>query len=292
MQDLVRFISGGQRDLLPFPPIERYLRAYPRIEQRKAVVIDIGDIVGSVGRYQDFNRSFLPRNQAIMERWAMVHQGVSDQAGLPPIEVFKVGGVYFVADGNHRVSTARACGFREIEAYVTEYPVDPGLEPGDSLDEALAKAGRAVFLQQAGLEGQVADTDIRLTWAGGYRQLADHVQVQRLLMEDAEPGREVTHAEAALAWYHGSYLPVAAAIRQQRLLDAFPGRTEGDLYVWIWGLLERLRSLFGEEIDAEEGAALLGLRQEMAPGGLAGWLRRLRGRPEDEIPDWVETLTE
>ena len=56
-----------------------------------------------------------------------------------------------MADGNHRVSVARANGFEDIEAYVTEIPVDPGIEPGDTLDEAIIKAERARFIAETGI---------------------------------------------------------------------------------------------------------------------------------------------
>ena len=65
---------------------------------------------------------------------------MADFEGVPPIEVFQMGSVYFVSDGNHRVSVARASGFKEIEAYVTRIMADVDLKPGDSLDEALRKA--------------------------------------------------------------------------------------------------------------------------------------------------------
>jgi hypothetical protein len=65
---------------------------------------------------------------------------MADLEGVPPIEVFQMGSVYFVSDGNHRVSVARASGFKEIEAYVTRIMADVDLKPGDSLDEALRKA--------------------------------------------------------------------------------------------------------------------------------------------------------
>lgn len=288
-QDLTGLLTGGRRDLLPFAPFERYLNTYSRIEHRTAESIPLDKIVGSVGRYTDFTRSFLPRNQAMLERWAFVQQRMTSMEGLPPIEVFKVGEVYFVSDGNHRVSSARVNGFREIEAYVTEYPVDPGLEPGDSLDAALAKAGRAHFMKHSGLDAHAPAADITLTLPGGYHRLIEHIEIQRLLMQEAEPGRAVTMAEAALAWCDESYLPVVEAIRRHDLLRTFHGRTEADLYVWIWGVLYQMHQIFGEEIDAEEGAALLELRREVSGGGrLHRLLHRLRGQPEDHLPDWVE----
>jgi hypothetical protein len=287
-QDITSRLTGSPRDLLPFDPFARYLSTYARIEHREAEMIPLVRIVGSVGRYQDFTRSFLPRTLTLGDRWALVNQAMKSDRGLPPIEVFKVGQVYFVADGNHRVSAARSAGLVDIEALVTEYPVDPGLEPGDTLDAALAKAGRVHFLRETALEAHLAArADLRLTWAGGYPQMLEHIALQRLLIEDSESGRQVSTVEAARVWYDESYLPVVEAIRRQRLLRSFPRRTDADLYVWVWGVLLELHRLFGEEMDPEEGAALLALRAEVSRNRLSPLRRRLRPRAEADLPAWL-----
>jgi hypothetical protein len=41
-------------------------------------------------------------------------------AAIPPIEVYRVGGLHLVSDGHHRVSIAAATGQQSIDAYVTE----------------------------------------------------------------------------------------------------------------------------------------------------------------------------
>jgi len=40
---------------------------------------------------------------------------------LPPVELYKLGKDYFVADGNHRVSVARYLGVAAVDAVVTEF---------------------------------------------------------------------------------------------------------------------------------------------------------------------------
>jgi hypothetical protein len=56
----------------------------------------------------------------MQERWSRVYAKIQSMEGVPPIEVYKVGEVYFVRDGNHRVSVAVQLGFDTIEAHVTE----------------------------------------------------------------------------------------------------------------------------------------------------------------------------
>jgi hypothetical protein len=166
-----------------------------------------------------------------------------------------------VADGNHRVSVARTQGFRTIDAYVTEYPTDPGLQPGDTLDEAILKAGRARFLAETKLDQSLPDADIRFTEPGGETLLLEHIAIHRHLMAERDPqGVEPAFEEAAVDWYTVTYQPIVAQIRDRQLLARFPGCTAADLYIWIWGYIMEIANLFGEEVGAEEGAALLELR--------------------------------
>jgi len=74
--------------------------------------VPIERIVGSEGRYNDFNRAFLPRHDKLMMRWTRVDVAHYRNVILPPIKLFEIGGVYFVRDGNHRVSVAKAQGRR------------------------------------------------------------------------------------------------------------------------------------------------------------------------------------
>jgi hypothetical protein len=293
-EDLMARLGGRGNDLLPFDAVMDILQTYEQIAHREPQMIPLDKIVGSVGRYKDFTRSFLPRSGALMERWARVERHMEQLEGVPPIDVFKVGDVYFVADGNHRVSVARANGFDQIEAYVTEYPVDPGLEPGDSLDQAIIKAGRARFLAETQLERDVPNLDIYLTRPGGYRRMLDHIAVHRHQMQESRPGATVSFEDAALDWYNTNYLPIIAVIRDRRLLERFPGRTAADLYIWVWNVLLEMHQALGEPVSADEGAALLELR---APTpfrrAVHELMNRISGASEgldaglDEIPQWA-----
>jgi hypothetical protein len=83
-------------------------------------VVPLQQIVGSEGRAQDFDQGFLPRAHYLQERWCRIAQAMAQEASLPPITLYKLGDSYFVCDGNHRVSVARARGQVDIDAYVTE----------------------------------------------------------------------------------------------------------------------------------------------------------------------------
>src|SRR4028118_1172576 len=64
-------------------------------------------IVGSVGRYGEFDRAFLPAKASVGERWKRIDRAFHRGEELPPVMLYKVGEAYFVEDGNHRVSVAR-----------------------------------------------------------------------------------------------------------------------------------------------------------------------------------------
>jgi hypothetical protein len=82
--------------------------------------IRLDTIVGTAGSRPDFDRRFRPATNLMRERWEQLALAERCGAAIPPIEVYRVGGLHFVSDGHHRVSIAAATGQREIDAYVTE----------------------------------------------------------------------------------------------------------------------------------------------------------------------------
>ncbi len=77
--------------------------------------------MGSVGRHTDFDRDFLPSKVVLEERWKRVDRAFHLGKDLPPVVLHKVGGAYFVEDGNHRVSVARYQEVEMIDAEVVEF---------------------------------------------------------------------------------------------------------------------------------------------------------------------------
>ena len=102
IKDLLGLIRGKTTDLVSYEEVARRVKAYQQIEIGSQM-IPLSQIVGSVGRYRDFTREFLPRTNISKERWLRVDQVLNSQTGYPPIEVYKIGEVYFVRDGNHRI---------------------------------------------------------------------------------------------------------------------------------------------------------------------------------------------
>jgi len=83
-------------------------------------VVETSTIVGSVGRHRDFDRGFMPVKESLKRKWERVDRAFHGGEERPPVRLYKIGGCYFVEDGNHRVSVARYQGVEMIDAEVTE----------------------------------------------------------------------------------------------------------------------------------------------------------------------------
>jgi nucleotide-binding universal stress UspA family protein len=231
MQDIMARLTGKSDDLFSYEEIARLLKAEGAVK-RGLHDIPLDAIVGSVGRYGDFTRSFLPRSEVDEDRWAKIKLKALYQGGLPPIEVYKIGEAYFVLDGNHRVSVARRLGATHIQAYVTEIATKVSLEPDTHLDDLIIKARYADFLEVTKLDATRPEADLTVTAPGQYRVLEEQIEVHRRRLA-RERNDDVSLPDAAADWYDHVYLPVVQVIRRQGVLEEFPQRTEADLYVWV-----------------------------------------------------------
>jgi hypothetical protein len=82
------------------------------------VNVPLAQIVGSEGRVRDFDNAFRPLNDHTRDRWIGIAVARRDGVELPPVELIQVGDEYYVRDGHHRISVARAAGQAEIEARI------------------------------------------------------------------------------------------------------------------------------------------------------------------------------
>jgi hypothetical protein len=85
--------------------------------------IPIERIVGSMARTEDFDRNFAPRQEFTEHRWLSIAKAMYRGIPLPAIELVLMSGRYYVVDGHHRVSAARALGQKFIDAHVTEITI-------------------------------------------------------------------------------------------------------------------------------------------------------------------------
>ncbi|MGC1378833.1 MAG: universal stress protein [Anaerolineales bacterium] len=266
MQEVLSRLTGKSNELLSYDEVAQKLRLNARSE-RGVQEIPVNAIVGSVGRYTDFTRSFLPRNDSDQTRWARVKLAIDDPAGmgLPPIDVYKVGEAYFVLDGNHRVSVARQEGFEFIQAHVIEVKTDIPLTPDTQPDDLIIKAEYADFLAKTNIATLRPGVDLSVTVPGQYAILLEHIEVHRYFM-GIDFKREISFPEAVAHWHDTLYVPIVEPIRERGLLRWFPGRTETDLYLWVSKHRAALESELGWSISPEAAAAHLASEENPQAG--------------------------
>jgi dienelactone hydrolase len=277
--------------LLSFEEVQQKLRltqnAYRGLQQ-----VPLDQIVGSVGRYNDFTRTFLPLIESDSMRWQRVAE-LQVEAGLPPIELYKVGDAYFVKDGNHRVSVARQFGMKTIEAYVWEYESKVGGLPGTPDVEALiVRAEYRAFLDRTQLEITRPDQQIVLTEPGMYPALELEIEMYRQNLEriDVEPH---SYKDAASAWYDMVYTLAVDVIRQSGVLQLFPGRTEADLYVWVSRNRRELSEQYGTSVSMRDAVARI-VETQQRPGtvgrvmhSVMGLVHNLTAADHEETQEFV-----
>ena len=221
LEKVVASLTGKSADLLPFEEVRKKVRGV-RGNRRVLQDVPLDSIVGSVGRYEDFTRDFLPRRDSDKERWAKVGLLASEGAGLPPIELFQIGDVYFVHDGNHRVSVARQNGHTHIEAYVTPVHTRVRLSPEIQPKDLILKSELADFLEATRLDFLRPGADVTVTSAGAYADLLKHIEVHHYFM-GLDEKREVPFEEAVTHWYDTVFSPVIEVIRKGHILEEFAG---------------------------------------------------------------------
>ena len=247
LEQVLANLKGESVELLNFDEIAQDLKP-TAADELGMQEIPLDAIVGSVGRYQDFTRSFLPRSDDDRERWLGVKAHVS-RHGLSPIKVYKVGDAYFVIDGNHRVSVARQQGGTTILATVVEVKTRVPLSADDSPDQLICKARYAEFLEATNLDRLRPEADLLMTVPGQYSFLLEQIEALRYRLA-LDPSRaEVPYEEAVGAWYDRVYTPLVRLNRQQGLAHRFSELTETDLYVLVLKRRKELQELLDWPVD-------------------------------------------
>lgn len=263
LQQILARLTGRSAELLAYEDVRKKLRATNTVP-RGLQEIPVDAIVGSVGRYQDFTRTFLPTQQSDEQRWARVKTAATT-IGLAPIEVYQVGDAYFVIDGHHRVSVARQLGTPTIPAYVTEVRTRVPLAASDDPAELICKARYVEFLERTNLDKLRPEADLLMSFCGQYRVLMEHIDVHRYFMGLDQQRHDIPYDEAVGHWYDEVYMPVVRLIREQGLLRDFPELTEADLYVLLAEHRAELEQALGWKVDAETVATNLVEQKSRSP---------------------------
>jgi len=265
-------------------------QVHERLQLKNVRYLELQDvptdrIVGSVGRYGDFTRAFLPRGEHLRGRWENIQQLVAAGRSLPPVELYKVGQVFFVRDGNHRVSVARHRGLPSVEALVWEYDAPVPLQPDSDIDELLCQAAHEAFLERTRIDSLCPTLHIELTQPDGYNTLLHEIERFQKILSGVE-GRELDLDETVTLWCEIRYVPIVEIIRRRAILQDFPGRTEADLYLWLCRNRRELEEGYQQHVMMEEAAGDLTRRfGQNLPG--VRQAREAAGRVRGAIAEWI-----
>jgi len=238
-------LSGQRTTLLSYDDIKEKLHIGGPI-YRGVQTVRVDQIAGSLNRYHEFDRVFLPASDKLAARWQNVNRAFYQEVSLPPVVLYKVGQVYFVVDGHHRVSVAREQGQIFIEAEVRECYTRVNITPDIKPEDLEILEDKVHFLERTSFDDIRPEANIKLTIPDGFDRMLEHIAVHRYFM-GLDLQRDISEEEAIADWYDNVYMPVINIIRETGILKEFPHKTEGDLYLWV---LDHQHYLVAEEGQA------------------------------------------
>jgi hypothetical protein len=264
-------LRGEPDDVRMVLPYEEVIDALGFVSERSVgvEVVPLDAIVGTVDRDRDFDRSFRPTSGRVRSRWENIAAAMRRGESLPPVDLVRIGEIYFVRDGHNRVSVARALGRRDIDAFVTEVTTRVGAGKTITLADLPFKSHERVFFERVPLPANARE-EIQLTDPWDYARLAEHVEAWGFRTSQ-ERHEAIGRRETAFQWLENEYRPVVEMLREADLIGA---GTETEAYMRVSA--ERYRLIRTHRWDEEviqrliEGGARRTRRRRStppAPGG-------------------------
>jgi hypothetical protein len=252
---ILNALTPDNQQLLSLGEVKDVIR--PKSETYRGMqTVQIDRIAGSEGRYRDFNKGFLPKREASRGRWTSIDKAHLQHVTLPPIRLYEIGGIYFVRDGNHRVSVARSQGVMAIDAEVsslgTEIRLDPRMTRAD-LKRAVIDYEKELFYQRTRFNKLFPGYDLVFTEPGRYDEVQHHIEVHKYYLNQSYVG-EISFEDAMVSWYNNVFRPIIDLIEAENILARFPGRTAEDLYMWIVKHWDELKQKYGSDYPVQEAA--------------------------------------
>jgi hypothetical protein len=117
LEKIYAFLSQRSRNLLDLTA-EVSERKIIRQHYAGVRTVPLSRIKGSEGRSSDFDCDFNPLHARTRNRWISIAIARAQGDTLPLVELIQLGEDYFVRDGHHRISVARAFSEEYIDAIV------------------------------------------------------------------------------------------------------------------------------------------------------------------------------
>jgi hypothetical protein len=254
-------LRGEPDDVQLILPFTEVVQALGFVSERSIglQVVTLDSIVGTVDRSRDFDRNFRPTSASVRSRWEHIAAAARRGTPLPPIDLLRIGEIHFVRDGHHRVSVARALGWDDLDAYVTEVITRVGAERTITQADLPLKSHERVFFERVPLP-EHARAEIKLSDPWDYAKLAEAVEAWGFRTTQ-DRGTPLNRRETAFMWLENEYRPVTEMLRDAGLVGE---QTETEAYMRISA--ERYRLLRTHQWDDET----LALVSAEAGGGRRG----------------------
>ncbi|MDX6727482.1 MAG: hypothetical protein QOK49_2287 [Baekduia sp.] len=227
---LRRWLRREPGDVDHILPFEEVVSALGRLQERDTgqQVVPLDAIVGTVDRTRGFDRHFRPTTPQVRARWERIAAAMRRGEPMPPVDLYKVGEVYFVKDGHHRVSVSRALGLHVIDAHVVEVVTRVGADRGLLRADLPLKSHERVFFERVPLPLQDRER-VRPSDPWAFADLAENIEAWGWRWTQ-EHNEVMNRRQLARRWYEEEYVPVVTMLRDAGML----GRgTEADAYLRV-----------------------------------------------------------
>ena len=237
---------------------------------RGTLMVPLDRIVGSVGRYQDFDERFRIRSHLPAERLKKIKSKMREGKTLPPVKLYQIKNEYYALDGNHRIAAANELGYEEIRAQIVEFI------PSKGSRENLLYREKSQFDDLTQLPYSIELTDF-----GQYEHLVDQISRHRDYLEK-NAAAPVALQKAAKDWYETIYEPLIAIIKKGDLIRHFPGRTLADLYTFI----------SAHQWERKDHGLRYGIGiSKQVPKNMEDFRKKMANLKETEYPEMLREIT-
>jgi hypothetical protein len=231
LADIGRRLRREPDDVALMLPFEEVVESLGRVGQHDLglQVVPLDAIVGSVDRTVDFDRGLRPTSARLRSRWERINAAQRRGEALPPVSLYKIGDLYFVRDGHHRVSVAKSLGRKDIDAYVTEVNTRIKLGEDTRVSDLPLKDHERLFRERAPLPREARDR-IQLGDPWDYGVLAEAIEAWGFRAMQNR-GTYMDRAEVAQHWFEEEYEPVVELLQAGDLI--LDGETETEAYMRV-----------------------------------------------------------
>lgn len=254
------FLTDKKEYLKNFEDIQKEDKAYNSMYLGVREV-PIDRIVGSVQKYTDFDKNFVPINKIVEARWCNIYLAYMTDQSLPLVQLYKVKDDYYVYDGNHRISVANYLRFATIEAEVTEF-----LPSKDKKEEALYRE-RFLFEKEYGI------SNLQFTEIYFFGRIKKEIKEFGNYLYKVEGKKDINRMEKARLWNNLLYKNAYKILEINKMDEYFNERSLSDIYIYY---------LDHKYYESEKRGYNLGYYE-----GIISFVNTIKSHANKELSDYI-----